>query len=420
MTVILDAEKSVRQSLLTGFEQLEVDWYFEQPLRRRKFKRTGETAFKEWTEEDHEGMRALLCERLDMADARGVPKPWKLGKQAYHDALLALSNRKQKWVLREYFKGCKPSAKQVKKELTPENWLTAGFNAPDTGYGKYVQSSIWFGLILRTLHPGWKLKFAPVLTGPSSIGKSPLVEHILPADLRKDYFVGGAEITGDIKDYGPLLQGKAIIELGEMAGLNRADENRIKQLVDSTSLTWTPKYERGSLSIDHSFIFVGTANDDNEFLPANSIAAHRFAILTLEEFQLAHSYPGDQPVEDWMDDIRDHLVAVTVERIKEKKYPELGHIPRELKTEHIDTADLFKTRIDPELEEKVQEFITDERAQLSFVDQVEGYKLSDIMEKLGMDGRPSRHTAKQLRDAGFIKAKIAGKVRWFLPEETGS
>ena len=415
--VILDSDNSTRQNLEFALEELNIEWYFEMPLRKRKFKRPSETEFQEWSEEDHEGMRAMLFEQTDLPDKRGEPKPWKVGKQEYHDALLALSNKKQKWVLREYFKNCEPSERYLNDGLTPENWLTRGFNAPDTPYGQYVQSAIWYGMLLRSLYPGWKIKTAPVLTGPSSIGKSPLVEHLLPASLRKDYFVVGAEITGDIKDYGPLLQGKAVIELGEMAGLNRADENRIKQLIDSTALSWTAKYERASKSIDHTFIFVGTANDDNEFLPANTIAAQRFAILTMESFQLLHRYPGESPVENWMDDVRDHLVALTYKQIKESKYPELSHLPRNLKAEHAESTDQFKTRIDPELEERTLEFIKEEREKNNFLDEVEGYKLSALMRKLNMENRPSRHTAKMLRDLGFNKLKHAGEVRWYLPEE---
>ena len=417
-TTILNENLSIRQNLEKAFEVLGIEWFFEMPLRQRKFKRSGEARFSEWSEEDHESARALIFEKFEVPNFRGQPISWKLGKNDYYDALLALSNGKQKCVLRDYFKSCEISERHNTYNLSPENWLSIGFGSHTTNYSKYVQASIWHGLLMRSFFPGWKIKMAPVLTGPSSIGKSPLVEHLLPLEFRKDYFVSGAEITGDIRDYGPLLLGKAIIELGEMAGLNRADENRIKQLIDSTSLSWTPKYQRFSQSVDHTFIFVGTANDDGEFLPANTIAAQRFAIQEMSQFQLTHAYPGDRPVEDWMNDVRDHLVAITYQQIMEKKYLELGHLPRYLKSAHVDATDEFRTRIDPELEEKVIEFATEEIEKDDFVRSAEGYSLTEIMSKINMDGRPSRHTAKMLRSLGFKKSKIKGQSRWFLPDES--
>ena len=96
------------------------------------------------------------------------------------------------------------------------------------------------GAIQRAHEPGAKLDEFPILVGSQDAGKSVFVEYLLP--YKSPWFGANVDLSSETKDLVEQLQGLAIAEIGEMAGLRRAEVEDVKRTVtrgvDWVRLSW--------------------------------------------------------------------------------------------------------------------------------------------------------------------------------------
>ena len=104
-----------------------------------------------------------------------------------------------------------------------ENWTLA----------QWGSVYILLGTIQRSYEPGVKLDEMLVIIGPPGIGKSTLLRHLLPPHLQA-LFSDGLDLAADAKERVEALQGRAIVEIGEMAGARRADLESLKTFLSRT------------------------------------------------------------------------------------------------------------------------------------------------------------------------------------------
>ncbi len=206
--------------------------------------------------------------------------------------------------------------------ITPENWLSELFGCGDDAYCRYAQSAILYGIVLRARFPGAMIKTHTVLVGATGIGKSPLVNFLLPPSL-KDFALEGMDMSKvDLQEFSYLLKGKAIIELSEMRGASKVEAAAIKTLLNLRTLEVRPKYGKLTEIISMSNVFVGTANNIT-FLPSEEIASLRFMPLKCE---------FGNNVEKFLAEHRESLFSQACDIVTDEHI--LSMIPKEIRDQH--------------------------------------------------------------------------------------
>ena len=99
----------------------------------------------------------------------------------------------------------------------------------------------------------------PILSGPQGLGKSTLLR-----------MMGGEWFNDSLnsfegKDACEMIQGSWLIEIQELNGMNRAEENQVKQFLSKTDDIFREPYGRRTGRHMRRCVFFGTTNE-SEFL----------------------------------------------------------------------------------------------------------------------------------------------------------
>lgn len=130
--------------------------------------------------------------------------------------------------------------------------------AEDTKLNRTQTRLTIVGAVLRAFQPGCKWDYVLTLKGEQGLGKSTFLEKLA---VNREWFSDSIEeIKG--KETKEQIQGKWIIELGEMAAVSKGDQKRTKQFITSTYDEFRPAYGRRTVSYPRQCIFVATTNDE--------------------------------------------------------------------------------------------------------------------------------------------------------------
>lgn len=134
--------------------------------------------------------------------------------------------------------------------------------AEDNGYIRAVTRKTLVGAITRVMNPGCKFDTMLVLNGPQGIGKSTLI-----AKLGGEWFSDSLHLS-DTKDKtaAEKLQGYWIIEIGELAGLKKAEVDTLKGFLSKQNDIYRASFGRRTTPHLRQCIFIGTTNAENGYL----------------------------------------------------------------------------------------------------------------------------------------------------------
>lgn len=137
-------------------------------------------------------------------------------------------------------------------------WLADYLGAVgDEAYLAAVGRKFLTAAVARIYEPGKKFDHMPILEGAQGLGKS-TVGRILAGD--KWFY--DSEINMNDKDSALNLQGQWIIEMGELAGISKADVRTIKSFVVRQVDKVRPPYGKRMIESARQCVFFGTTNDD--------------------------------------------------------------------------------------------------------------------------------------------------------------
>lgn len=197
--------------------------------------------------------------------------------------------------------------------------------AEDSAYTRAVARKSLCAAVARAMQPGIKYDTMPILAGPQGIGKSTLL-RLLGADWFNDSLN-----TFEGKEACEMIQGSWLIELQELNGLNKSEENAVKQFLSKTDDIYREPYGRRTGRYPRRCVFFGTTNDD-EFL-RDKTGARRFLPIDCMIRQPSKSVFSDLPDEVpqiWAE-------ALLAWRMGEPLYmerPELADAAREMQEAH--------------------------------------------------------------------------------------
>ena len=133
--------------------------------------------------------------------------------------------------------------------------------AEESDYVSMAAINWWVSLAARIAEPGCQVDTMPVLEGKQGKGKSRLLRCIgqrLHSEIAEGKFDEKEIIRG--------MNGKAIVEFGELHAMKKADVAQLKSFLTRTIDTTRGLYQRTHKDIKRHCVFVGTTNEDEYFI----------------------------------------------------------------------------------------------------------------------------------------------------------
>ncbi len=120
-----------------------------------------------------------------------------------------------------------------------------------------------FAAVARIYVPGIKFDCVPVLDGEQGIGKSTIVKDLVGSE----YYSETLSLTDmDDKSGAEKLQGFWAVEIGELAGMKKADIEKVKAFLSTCDDKYRPSYGRVVESHPRQCIIIATVNGERGYL----------------------------------------------------------------------------------------------------------------------------------------------------------
>src|SRR5574344_61458 len=135
--------------------------------------------------------------------------------------------------------------------------------ADDSKYVRAVTRKTLVAAVTRIYHPGTKFDTVPVLDGAQGIGNSTLWKAL----AGDEYFSDALSLTDmDDKSGAEKLQCFWIIEIGELAGMKKADIEKVKSFLSTSDDKYRPSYGKVVESHPRQCVVVATVNGEHGYL----------------------------------------------------------------------------------------------------------------------------------------------------------
>ena len=140
--------------------------------------------------------------------------------------------------------------------------LSDYLGADDTPYVRAVTRKTLCGAVCRVLSPGCKFDTMLVLNGPQGVGKSTLISR-----LAGDWFSDSLNLS-DTKDKtaAEKLQGYWIMEIGELAGLKKAEVETLRSFLSRQNDIYRASFGKRATPHLRQCVFFGTTNAEKGYL----------------------------------------------------------------------------------------------------------------------------------------------------------
>lgn len=137
-------------------------------------------------------------------------------------------------------------------------WLTRCVGVANDPYHVAVGRNLIGGMVRRARYPGCVQAETVIFISPTQgTGKSTLCKILA---LEPDWYLGKFKLGGTEQNSLPLLAGKWIVEMSELAGLTKTDFEDVKSLLTQTKDEYVAKYEAIPTEHLRRCCFIGTSN----------------------------------------------------------------------------------------------------------------------------------------------------------------
>ena len=202
------------------------------------------------------------------------------------EAVLKVAVERSRHPVKEYLLNI-PKWDGVNRE---ETLLVKYLGAEDNIYTREATRKTLVAAVARTMNPGIKFDTVLVLNGPQGIGKSTLFSK-----LGGKFFSDSLSIS-DMRDKtaAEKLQGYWILEIGELAGIRKIDEETLKSFLSRQDDKFRASYGYSVEDHPRQCIIVGTTNQEAGFLRDITGGRRFWPVKT----------PGDTKLKPWdIDDV---------------------------------------------------------------------------------------------------------------------
>lgn len=146
-----------------------------------------------------------------------------------------------------------------------DRWLTTYLGAEDTNLHRAVGRSTLIVAVRRIRQPGCKFDHILTLEGPEGKGKSTAIAVLAGVENFSDQTI----LSQSDKEQQELLRGIWLYEIADLAGLRRAEVEKVKAFASRTHDRARPAYGRRRVDAPRRCIFIATTNED-EYLKSQT------------------------------------------------------------------------------------------------------------------------------------------------------
>ena len=172
------------------------------------------------------------------------------GKDKIFDGLNVVAMSRKFHPVRDFLDSCSWDG-QPRLETLLVDYL----GAEDTPYTRAVTRKAFVAAVARIYRPGCKFDYMLTLRGRQGLGKSALI-----AKLGGEWF-SDSFTTMQGKDAYEQVQGVWLMEIGELAGMRKAEAETIKLYISKQCDRFRPAYGRRLQEFPRQCIFIGTTNE---------------------------------------------------------------------------------------------------------------------------------------------------------------
>lgn len=196
-----------------------------------------------WTDTDDAALRYYLEKGYGLS-----------GKDRIFDAVNVVAAQNRRHPVREYLDSCAWDGLE-----RVEHILVDYLGAEPSAYVRAVTRKALVAAVARIYDPGRKFDYILTLRGRQGLGKSALIRK-LGGPWFSDSFT-----TMQGKDAFEQLQGVWLMEIGELAGMRKAEAESIKLFISKQNDRFRPAYGRRTMEYPRQCVFFGTTNE-SQFL----------------------------------------------------------------------------------------------------------------------------------------------------------
>lgn len=254
---------------------------------------------RQWTDGDDAALRYYLERTYGLT-----------GKDRIFDAVNVVAQQGSFHPVREYLDGCAwDGVPRV------ETLLIDYLGAEDSPYTRAVTRKTLAAAVARIYRPGCKFDYMLTLRGRQGLGKSALIAK-LGGSWFSDTFT-----TMQGKDAYEQVIGVWIMEVGELAGMRKAEAETIKLYISKQVDRFRPAYGRRLQEFPRQCIFIGTTNE-TQFL-RDSTGNRRFWVVDTP----------NEPTRSLWDDLTTETVRlIWGEAVEIYKAGETLYLPKDLES----------------------------------------------------------------------------------------
>ncbi len=166
--------------------------------------------------------------------------------------------------------------------------------ADDTPYVRTVTRKTFAAAVARIYQPGVKFDCVPVLDGEQGIGKSSIIKDL----VTPEYYSESLSLTDmDDKSGAEKLQGFWVVEIGELAGMKKADIEKVKAFLSTADDKYRPSYGKTVESHPRQCIIIATVNGERGYL-RDITGNRRFWIIKLHQQKQKQKWRFDHHFRD--------------------------------------------------------------------------------------------------------------------------
>ncbi len=348
--------------------------------------------WEEMTDRSTADLRRTIAQRYSYQTERGE-RPLHYGRESWQLWLDSILYRREVDPVKEWLRRLpewdgEPRAEEllrvaftIDRERTPE------------AIERWASRYLTLGAVWRTFRPGVKQDEMPVIVGPQGIGKSTVLQWLLPAEHRADWFSDGLHLAAAPQERAEALQGRLIVEVGEMAGSTRAELESLKAFLSRTDDGMVRlAYRRNPETMLRRCIIVGTANE--AALPNDPTGNRRFVAVHVTGGDVARmrAYLDEHRTQVWAEAV--HLYHCGAE----------AWLPRELASMQAETNEHAR-RADELIEDRVNAWASD-REGFTLAAAVAGCGLAPDEDAAGKASRRDQlRVSAALRLMGYEKRR---------------
>ena len=230
------------------------------------------------------------------------------GKDRIFDAVNVVALKHSFHPVRDYLNGCTWDGVPRVDTL-----LIDYLGAEDNEYTRAVTRKALVAAVARVFRPGVKFDYMLTIRGRQGLGKSAII-----AKLGREWF-SDTFTTMQGKDAYEQVQGVWIMEVGELAGMRKAEAETIKLYISKQVDRFRPAYGRRLQEFPRQCIFIGTTNE-TQFL-RDTTGNRRFWVVDT---------PNDPTRDIWQDLTDDIIGQIWAEAVELYKKGEKLFLPRKL------------------------------------------------------------------------------------------